>query len=112
MGCSATWVNPRSGILFLPILWRSAPSDRDLIELLLLVGELEDGGRDPAPSGRAIVVAGGRELISSSDSFLERLVAVALEHELRRPPNVDLRYHAGKTARPRLPATTPADLPA
>jgi hypothetical protein len=30
----------------------------------------------------------GRELISSSDSFLERRVAVAFDHELRRPPNV------------------------
>lgn len=37
-----------------------------------------------------IVVAGGRELISSSDSFLERLVAVALEHELPAPPKMSI----------------------
>jgi len=65
-----------------------------------LVGELDDGVHDPAPCGRAVVVAGGRELISSSDSFLERRVAAAFDHELRRPPNVDLGYHAGKAARP------------
>jgi hypothetical protein len=34
-----------------------------------LVGELDDGLRDPPPSGRAVVVADDRELISSSDSF-------------------------------------------
>jgi len=48
-----------------------------------LVGELDDGVHDPTPCGRAVVVAGGRELISSSDSFLERRVAVAFDHELR-----------------------------
>jgi hypothetical protein len=34
----------------------------------------------------------------SSDSFLERRVAVAFDHELRRPPNVDLGYHFAKAA--------------
>ena len=64
-----------------------------------LVGELGDGVRDQAPGGRAVLVAGGRELIGSSDAFVERLIAVALEHELRRPPDVDLGYHAAKAAR-------------
>jgi hypothetical protein len=39
-------------------------------------------------------------LVSDRDAFLERLVAVALQHELRRSPNIDLGYHAAKVARP------------
>ena len=57
--------------------------------------------------GRSVGRAGGyfvRELChcrhGSSGAFLEGLLAVALEHQLRRPPNVDLGYHAGKAARP------------
>ena len=61
-----------------------------------LVGELDDGVHDPAPCGRAVVVAGGHELVSSSGAFLERLVAIAPEYQLRRPPNVDLRDHTLK----------------
>jgi len=60
------------------------------------VRELGDGGTDPAPHGRPVVVAGGHELVSSGGAFLERLVAMALEHQLRCPPNVDLRDHALK----------------
>jgi hypothetical protein len=40
-----------------------------------------------------------RELVSSSGAFLERLLAVAFEHQPRCPPNVDLGHHAGKAAR-------------
>jgi hypothetical protein len=42
---------------------------------------------------------GGCELVGARDAFLERLIAVALEHELRCPPNVDIGYHAAKAAR-------------
>ena len=51
---------------------------------------------DPAPGRRPVVIAGKRELVSSRGAFLERLLAVALEHELRRPPDVDLGYQPGK----------------
>ena len=60
------------------------------------VRELGDGGSDAAPHGRPVVVAGGHELVSSGGAFLECLVAIAPEHQLRRPPNVDLRDHALK----------------
>jgi NAD(P)-dependent dehydrogenase (short-subunit alcohol dehydrogenase family) len=33
------------------------------------------------------------------NALLQGVIAVALEHELRRAPNVDLGYHAAKTAR-------------
>ena len=55
-----------------------------------LVRELGHGGDDPAPSRRPIIIASGREFICALRTFVERLFAVALEHELRRPPNVDL----------------------
>src|SRR6202011_185872 len=61
-----------------------------------LVRELPDSVGDPAPSRGAVTIAGGHELVGSGGAFLERLVAIALEHQLRRPPNVDLRDHALK----------------
>jgi len=51
---------------------------------------------DPAPNSHAVIVASGQELVGSGGAFLERLVALALEHQLGRPPNVDLRDHAPK----------------
>jgi hypothetical protein len=63
------------------------------------VGELDDRGRDPAPDCSGFMVAGGLELADSQSAFGLGLVAVALQHELRRPPDVDLGYHAGKAAR-------------
>jgi hypothetical protein len=60
------------------------------------VRELGDSGSDPAPHGRAGVVAGGHELVSSGGAFLERLITIAFEHKLRRPPDVDLPDHALK----------------
>ena len=60
------------------------------------IRELGDGESDPAPYGRPVVVAGGHELVGSGGAFLERLAAKALEHQLRRSPNVDLRDHALK----------------
>jgi hypothetical protein len=66
-----------------------------------LVGELGHGRHDPAPGRRPVVIAGERELVSSSGAFVERLLTVALQHELRRSPNVDLGYHAAQGAPPR-----------
>ena len=60
------------------------------------VREMGDSGSDPAPHGRPVVVAGGHELVRSGGTFLERLVAIALEHQLCGLPNVDLRDHALK----------------
>ena len=54
-----------------------------------LVGELGHRRRDAAPRRRAVAVAGGRQLMGARGAFLERPIAVTLEHELRRPPNVD-----------------------
>ena len=64
------------------------------------VRELGHGRHDPAPGRRPVGITGERELVSSSGAFLERFLAVALEHQLCRPPYVDLGYHAGKAARP------------
>jgi len=61
-----------------------------------LVGELGHGRHDPTPSRRPGIVAGERELVSSCHAFVERFFAIALEHELRRPPNVDLRDQSAK----------------
>jgi hypothetical protein len=52
-----------------------------------------------APGCGRVVIAGKRELVSSSGGFLERLLAEVFEHQLRCPTYVDLRYHAGKPAR-------------
>ena len=57
------------------------------------VRELSDGFDDPVPGRRSVIVASECEFGSSSGSLLERLITVALEHQLRRPPNVDLGYH-------------------
>lgn len=61
-----------------------------------VVGELDDGGHDPAPHRHRTVVAGGGEFVGTPGAFLERLVAAAIEHELRRSPNVNLGYHTEK----------------
>jgi hypothetical protein len=58
------------------------------------VGELGDGRHYPPPRRRPIIMAGERELIGSGGSFFECLLAVALEHQLRRSPNLDLGYHS------------------
>ena len=61
-----------------------------------LVHELLDGGHDPAPGSRAVVIAGERQFVSASRALLECVVTIALEYELRRPPNVDLGYQSGR----------------
>jgi hypothetical protein len=60
------------------------------------VGELSDGFHDPVPDRRSVIVASECEFGSSSSALLERLLAVALDHKLRRPPDVDLGYHTAK----------------
>ena len=60
------------------------------------VAELRHGRHDLAPGGRSSIVAGERQLVSSNGAFLERSLAIALDHELRRPPNVDLRYQSAR----------------
>jgi hypothetical protein len=57
------------------------------------VRELANGINDPAPHRGAIVVLLGEKLIGARDAFLERFLAVALEHQGRGPPDVDFRYH-------------------
>ena len=65
-----------------------------------VVRELLDGIGGPAPGRRAVVIAVGRQFVGPRGAFLERFVAIALEHELRGSPNVDLGYHSAKAARP------------
>jgi hypothetical protein len=57
------------------------------------VGEFGDGRHDPVLGRRSVIVASECEFGSSSSALLQRLITVALEHQLRRPPDVDLRYH-------------------
>jgi hypothetical protein len=63
-----------------------------------VVGELADCGGNPAPDCGAIVVAGGGELVGPRCAFLEHFVAIALEHQFGGAPDIDLGYHAEKTA--------------
>jgi len=56
--------------------------------------QADDGG-DPALSVRAIVIAGGLELVDAAGAFLERFVAaVGVEHQIGSAPDMDLRYHS------------------
>ena len=61
-----------------------------------VVSELLDGGANPAPRRRAIVIAVGRELFGAPAARLDRVLAVALEHQIGDAPDIDLGYHAGK----------------
>jgi hypothetical protein len=44
------------------------------------------------------VIAGGGELIRTDGAFLERSVAVVLEHQVGGLPDIDLGYHTEKIA--------------
>ena len=44
------------------------------------------------------MIAVGCELVGATGAFLECLAAIALEHEIGGAPDIDLGYHAGKTA--------------
>ena len=61
-----------------------------------LVRDLLDGGHDTAPGSRAIVLARERQLVGASSGLLKRVIAIAIEHQLRRPPDVDLRDHVDR----------------
>ena len=61
-----------------------------------VVRELGHGRHDPAPGRRPVIVAGKSQFVSSCGAFVERLFSAALDHEQRRPPNVDLRYQGGR----------------
>jgi hypothetical protein len=52
-----------------------------------------DGIRDPAPDGHAVVIAGRCELVNARGAFLERFLAIALEHQGGGAPDVDLGNH-------------------
>jgi hypothetical protein len=58
-----------------------------------VVRELLDSGGNPAPGRRAVVILGCRKLIGAGGAFLEGLIAVALEHQVGRAPDIDLGYH-------------------
>jgi hypothetical protein len=60
------------------------------------VGQLNDNIRDPAPCRRAVLIIGGSEFIGTRHAFLKCAIAVALEHQLRRSPDVDLGDHTAK----------------
>ena len=65
-----------------------------------VVSELDDSFRDPAPCRRAVLIIGGSEFVGMRHAFLKGVIAVALEHQLRRSPDVDLGDHAAKGAPP------------
>jgi hypothetical protein len=46
----------------------------------------------------AVLVSRGRELVGAHRAFLQRLFAVALEHEVGGTPDIDFGYHAEKSA--------------
>jgi hypothetical protein len=60
------------------------------------VRKLRHGRHDPTPGRRSVIIAGECEFVSSSGAFFEGLLAIALEHQLRRPPDFDLRYHPAR----------------
>ena len=60
------------------------------------VGELHDGVGDGVRAPGVIV--SGRELVSARAAFLERFLAVALQHQVGSAPDIDLGYHPGKIA--------------
>jgi hypothetical protein len=62
------------------------------------VRELDDGGRDPAPGIRALVIAGDGELVNTRVAYVERFLAAALDHQIGGSPDIDLGCHAQKMA--------------
>jgi hypothetical protein len=68
-----------------------------------VIRELVYSGGDPAPGRGTVVIAGGCEVVGALAAFLERFVAVALEHQVGGAPDVDLGYHAENTGGLRSP---------
>ena len=58
--------------------------------------ELPDCVDDPQPSRHARKIAIRREFLRSFGLFRQSLVAVAREHQVGYPPDVDFRYHAAR----------------
>jgi hypothetical protein len=44
------------------------------------------------------VITGGGKLVGTRGALLERLVAIAFEHQVGSTPDIDLGYHAEKIA--------------
>ena len=63
-----------------------------------LVRELLNRSRNSAPDCCTVVIAGSGELIRADRTFVERFVAVALEHQVGGAPDIDLGYHTDKIA--------------
>jgi len=59
-----------------------------------LLRELYDGIGDPPPDRCAV----GLEFVGPRRAFFKGFLAVALEHQVGGAPDIDLGYHAGKTA--------------
>jgi hypothetical protein len=55
--------------------------------------------RDPAPNSLTRAIAGSCKGISASRTLRPGFLAVTLEQKVRRAPDLELRYHAGKLAR-------------
>ena len=64
------------------------------ISAAVRVVSLLNGSCDPTPGIGAVVIAVRRELVDAGAALLERLVAVAFEHQGGGTPDIDLGYHA------------------
>ena len=60
------------------------------------VRELRDDIADAAPDRDTVVITGSGEFVGARDAFRLGLRAVALQHQVGGPPDVDFRYHAAK----------------
>jgi len=60
--------------------------------------ELPDCVDDAEPRCHAGKIAIRREFLGSFGAFRQGLVAVAREHQVGDPPDVDFRYHTGRLA--------------
>ena len=45
------------------------------------------------------MIAGRRELVNTRAAFLERFVAVTLQHQIGGSPDIDLGYHRAENCR-------------
>src|SRR5215471_1855515 len=62
------------------------------------VGELLNGGGDPAPGVSTVVISFRRELVGARGALFKRFLAVALQHQGGGAPDIDLGYHTGESA--------------
>jgi hypothetical protein len=66
------------------------------------VRELGDSIGDATPNRDTVVIIGGGEFVGAREAFRLGLLAVALQHQVGGPPDVDFRYHAAKSVEERL----------